>query len=78
MKNKIEPSAPNPGDAATGEIDVARNLEHALSLLNDCPELEEIFGGLFIKAYSAVKEEEFEAFNRVISSWEREFLLLNV
>mgnify|MGYP000683324838 CR=1 FL=1 len=78
MKHGIEPSTPNPGDAATGDIDIARNLEHALSLLNSCPELEEIFGDVFIKAYSAVKEEEFEAFNRVISSWEREFLLLNV
>ena len=25
-----------------------------------------------------LKREEFEAFNKVISSWEREYLLLNV
>ena len=78
MKYGIKPSAANTGDAATGEIDIARNLEHALALLKGCPELNEIFGELFIRAYIAVKEEEFEAFNRVISSWEREFLLLNV
>jgi len=31
-----------------------------------------------VRAYSAVKSHEFEAFNKVISSWEREHLLLNV
>jgi hypothetical protein len=29
-------------------------------------------------AYTDVKLEEFEAFIRVISSWEREYLLLSV
>ena len=32
----------------------------------------------FVQAYTAVKEKEHETFLRVISSWEREFLLLNV
>jgi glutamine synthetase len=37
-----------------------------------------VLGARFVQAYSAVKYEEFEAFNKVISSWEREYLLLNV
>jgi len=37
-----------------------------------------VLGPEIVKAYCAVKREEFEAFNRVISSWEREYLLLNV
>jgi glutamine synthetase len=37
-----------------------------------------IFGDLFLRAYTAVKLDEFEEFNRVISSWEREHLLLQV
>ncbi len=35
-------------------------------------------GERFVLAYSAVKENEYETFLQVISSWEREHLLLNV
>ena len=37
-----------------------------------------VFGDRFLRAYTAVKLDEFEEFNRVISSWEREHLLLQV
>ena len=56
----------------------ARTLEEGLRNLGDSPEVEEVFGALFLKAYAAVKLDEFEEFNRVISSWEREHLLLQV
>ena len=46
--------------------------------LNDTPELQAMIGELFMRAYAAVKLDEFEEFNRVISSWEREHLLLQV
>jgi glutamine synthetase len=42
------------------------------------PAVCELFGDLFLRAYAAVKLDEFEEFNRVISSWEREHLLLQV
>ena len=35
-------------------------------------------GERFVIAYAAVKENEYETFLQVISSWEREHLLLNV
>jgi glutamine synthetase len=31
-----------------------------------------------VSALSHVKQHEYDAYQRVISSWEREFLLLNV
>jgi glutamine synthetase len=37
-----------------------------------------ILGDKFVKAYLALKETEYEAFFRVISSWERRHLLLHV
>jgi glutamine synthetase len=43
-----------------------------------CEALGEILGPLFIKAFGAVKELEYATYNRVISSWEREHLLLLV
>ncbi|MBB6521941.1 glutamine synthetase family protein [Pseudoteredinibacter isoporae] len=78
IKNKIDPGEPYADDAYEEGIDVARSLQTAISLLRDCPEVAEVMGPEFIKAYCAVKEEEYEAFNKVISSWEREYLLLNV
>ena len=46
--------------------------------LNNTPQLPATIGELFMRAYAAVKLDEFEEFNRVISSWEREHLLLQV
>lgn len=37
-----------------------------------------MLGERFCRAYVSVKRKEYETFFRVISSWEREFLLLNV
>ena len=37
-----------------------------------------LFGDKFIQLYTSIKLVEFEQFNKVISSWEREHLLLNV
>jgi len=37
-----------------------------------------ILGEAFISAFTIVKEAEYEVFLQVISSWEREHLLLNV
>jgi glutamine synthetase len=41
-------------------------------------DLERYLGVKFIKGYLAVKRAEHENYKRVISSWEREFLLLSV
>lgn len=78
MKQEIDPLAPHEGDAYAEPLTVARSLEEALRLLNEHDDLKEILGADFVRAYSAVKSHEFEAFNKVISSWEREHLLLNV
>lgn len=78
MKNKIEPTAPSEGSSYDEEITVPRSLEEALRGLDEDQELVELIGEEFIVAYRAVKSQEYETFNQVISSWEREFLLLNV
>jgi len=78
MKQKLEATEPHEGDAFLEPITVARSLEEALRLLEEDSELTDVLGPRFVKAYCAVKREEFEAFNKVISSWEREYLLLNV
>ena len=74
----VAPTKPYQGTANEDEIQVARTLEEALRKLGDSDQLSKMFGKNFLEAYSAVKLDEFEEFNRVISSWEREHLLLQV
>jgi glutamine synthetase len=78
MKLELTPDAPHEGTANTETVEVARSLEEGLRLLDAVPELVDIFGEVFVRAYTAVKLNEFEEFNRVISPWERDHLLLNV
>jgi glutamine synthetase len=78
MQQKLQPSEPHQGTANDEEVEVARTLQEGVRKLADTPELEAMIGKLFMSAYTAVKLDEFEEFNRVISSWEREHLLLQV
>ncbi len=78
MKGKLQPTEPHQGTANEQEVEVARTLEEGLRHLQDSPEVQDVFGELFLTAYAAVKLDEFEEFNQVISSWEREHLLLQV
>jgi len=78
MKDKLKPSEPHRGTANENAVEIPRSLEEALRHLHRSPEITEIFGELFLRAYAAVKLNEFEQFNQVVSSWEREHLLLQV
>jgi glutamine synthetase len=78
MQKKLIPSEPYQGTANEDVVKVVRTLEEGLRHLRSASEVRAIFGDLFLRAYSAVKRQEFEEFNRVISSWEREHLLLQV
>ena len=78
LEHKLQPTAPHQGTANDDSVEVARSLEEAVRRLNANTDLARVMGGLFLRAYAAVKLDEFEEFNRVISSWEREHLLLQV
>jgi glutamine synthetase len=73
-------SASEPTAASAGQVqgELPHNLEDAIVRLRGCEALSELLGGLFIKAFCEVKELEFATYSRVISSWEREHLLLLV
>lgn len=78
MLEDLEPSAPLEASAYDLPYELPRNLELALEHLTGCEPLIELLGSPFVKAYNAVKQCEYNAYRKVISSWEREFLLLNV
>ncbi|MEK1841432.1 MAG: glutamine synthetase, partial [Pseudomonas sp.] len=50
----------------------------ALDRMENSKTIEKYLGKKFITGYIAVKRAEHENFKRVISSWEREFLLFAV
>ncbi|HYE32841.1 MAG TPA: glutamine synthetase family protein [Methylomirabilota bacterium] len=78
IREKLLPTEPLTGSAQEKGFVLPRSLGESLTLLRECEELETLLGPRFVEAYVSVKEKEYETFFRVISSWEREFLLLNV
>ena len=75
---KLEPTEPLSGSAQDLGYGLPRSLELSLDLLGGCQPLQDLIGQRFVEAYIAVKRKEYQTYFRVISSWEREFLLLNV
>jgi glutamine synthetase len=78
IQEKLEPTEPLAGSAHAKGYDLPRSLEEAIVLLRKSKPLRGLLGERFVKAYTSVKEKEHQTYLRVISSWEREFLLLNV
>lgn len=78
LKDKLEPTKPIDGDAYRLAFNLPRHLEDSLSKLNYARPLKLMLGEQFVKLLAEVKTYESDLYQRVISSWERENLLLNV
>ncbi len=78
MTERIKASDPVTGSAYRYAHTLPISLDEALDKLNYTKSLKVVLGELFVEAYKDVKFEEMQHFRRVISSWEREYLLLNV
>ncbi|MFO1033771.1 MAG: glutamine synthetase family protein [Hyphomicrobiales bacterium] len=78
MTERIKPSDPVTGSAYRYAHTLPINLDEALDKLNYTKALKQVLGEKFVEAFQDVKFEEMQHYRRVISSWEREYLLLNV
>jgi glutamine synthetase len=78
MVENLQPTEPISGSAHDLPFALPRSLDEALRQLKDSAALVRILGEPFVAAFTIVKESEYEVFLQVISSWEREHLLLNV
>lgn len=78
MTLNLRPEDPVRGSAHGRPFTLPRHQSDALEKFNACDPLKDILGAKFIAALTYVKLAEYEAYQRVISSWERENLLLNV
>ena len=78
MIEKLKPSEPVTGSAYRYAHTLPISLDEALDKLAYTKSLRMVLGEKFSEAYNDVKYQEMQHFRRTISSWEREFLLLNV
>ncbi|MBK1664628.1 glutamine synthetase [Rhodospirillum rubrum] len=78
MIEKIEPTAPITGSAYTRAHNLPRHLPDAIERFERARPLHELLNADFVRVYASVKWAEWDAYQHVISSWEREYLLLNV
>lgn len=78
MVDALQPTEPLNTSAWNMAHDLPHHLEDAIKKLRSCTPMHDLLGAKFVDAFCAVKELEYGTYNRVISSWEREHLLLLV
>ena len=78
MVDELEPRAPIEGSAYKLAHSLPRTLYDALGRFNASKPVKSVLGETFVDAVTIVKDSELLAYQQVISSWEREHLLLNV
>ncbi|MBN8290914.1 glutamine synthetase [Rhodobacter sp. NTK016B] len=78
LKEKRDPRPECRINAYMGEDELPLTLNAAIDLLVADEAMVEVLGPDFVHLYEAVKRDEYNEFQQVISPWEREHLLLNV
>lgn len=78
MIDRIEPTRQITGSGYTKAHALPKHLPDAIEKFQHARRLYDLLGPLFCEAFCAIKRAEWTAYQDVISSWEREFLLLNV
>jgi len=78
MMEGLNPTAAETTNAYAKPTDLPVHLSDALDRLESCEPVCNILGQRFVDLLCIVKRFEMDTYNQVISSWEREYLLLNV
>jgi len=78
MKQAMEPSAKVDGNAYRWARTLPRTLDEALDRFDKAGEVRSVLGEKFCHTFGLIKQAELDAYQGVISSWERDHLLLKV
>lgn len=78
MLERMVPPKAITGNAYNRARTLPRSLEGALDRFSHCKAVREYLGSDFFEVFYAIKDTELYAYQTVISSWEREHLLLKV
>ena len=76
MQNKVKPRAEAMGEVYESDCNLPHGLNAALAAFEECAEVQEVLGAEFCKIYANIKRAELEEYQREISPWERNHLLL--
>jgi glutamine synthetase len=78
MIEELKPHAPKKGNAYVLPRRLPQHLMDALNRFEENDKVRSVLGDRFVDVLCVVKREELKTYDKVISSWEREHLLLNV
>ncbi|AVY92936.1 MULTISPECIES: glutamine synthetase family protein [Microvirgula] len=78
LVNSIDPRDPVASNAYDVPTEFPHGTEEALVRLTHCKEIAAVLGERFVELFIGMKQKEFAEYFRVISPWERKFLLLHV
>jgi glutamine synthetase len=79
MTQNLSPTKPMEGNAYESmKYQLPRHLLDAIQRFRNSQDMRGILGESFVDLYSDVKASEHDAYQQVISPWERQHLLLNV
>jgi len=78
IRDKIAPSEMVQGSAYKWARTLPRTLREGLDRFKECRPVIELLGEHFCTVFQKIKDHELNHFDRVISSWERDHLLLKV
>ncbi len=78
IRDQISPMPLVDGNAYLHDRTLPRNLDEGLDRMARCQPVIELLGEHFIRCFLLIKADELNAFQGVISSWERDHLLLKV
>lgn len=78
MMNKIEPRPEAKKEVWEADEPLPASLREALDQFDEATEIRSVLGEEFCRLYADIKRAENEEYQREISPWERQHLLLNV
>ena len=78
MKKKIKATQETTKAAYNVNVSLTESIYQSIDIFSRSKEAKEIFGETFIELFCSIKDLEVNAYNKIITAWEREYLLLNV
>ena len=78
IEEGLKPTDPIEDSAWDLDYTIPHSMRESLASLEACEPLTELLGERFVGLYIDIKQRELEAFSAVVTSWEREHLLMTM
>ncbi len=78
LKKKLKATPETKKAAYNVNVSLTESIYQSIDTFSRSKEAKEIFGETFIELFCSIKDLEVNAYNKIITAWEREYLLLNV